>query len=432
MKSISRLMTAGLGALALMALLGGAPAPAAAAGGATVYVGAYDPFTCKTPTYLTLQQAIDATPQPKTIFMCQDYGSDPVSITGKSNMKIVAKGNDWIMPTGSGFTGPLIHVQDSINVTIQGFFLDGDGELQAAGSAYGIYYENSSGTITGNHVLRIREEPLADSPSLDAYIGIIARGNAGQKVTISSNTVADYESIGIYAGGNLNAQITKNLVTGHTVAGALSMPQGILLDHVTAGKVSGNKIQNDTYYGNANYSVGIQVYASSHITVSANKITGVYTGVMVFADGDAATPDPANFNTISGNTVTDMGNGIWVEAGDTNTVSSVSPHADTNKIAGNTITSNDLFPMFGIGVFETQDANDDGSNIFAFAEFNSISGNKLYGFCGCEAIVFDSLTTKLGKNTVALPKAGAGAAPSATPTAPQAPALPANFVHHIP
>lgn len=179
---------------------------------ATIVVG-----TCKSGIqFATIGAAITASPAGATINVCPGIYPEQVTINKDLTLKGIASGNSGaaiITPPVGGLVqnatslgGTPIEAQVYVTgatVTLTNLTMDAansnlDG-LGCAGNPVGIYYQNSSRTITRNSVLN---DVL--SPSLNGCqggLGIYAQSSGAGVVSITYNHVENYQKNGITVNG---------------------------------------------------------------------------------------------------------------------------------------------------------------------------------------------------------------------------------------
>jgi parallel beta-helix repeat protein len=325
----------------------------AQAAGTTVAVG-----SCKAglTSYPTIQKAVDASPAGTTIDVCPGTYPEQVSITKNLTLTGVAAGTadapTIVPPTGglvanasdpSGGGDPvaaqIVVTSPATSVIIQRLTVDGANN-QVTGCAsfggsvplvVGIYFLNVSGTITQNAVRnQLQDTADQDCPNgLGIYVE--TGGGATTTVTISNNTVRNYQQNGITANGFGDGSagpavtITNNTVPG-TGATATSGKNGIQIGFGATGQVTGNITIQDIYAlsgNNGDAGVGILVFASTGITISNNVVGNTQFGIVTESAGEGFLADTtsitgnkiigtelfdgidlcSNGNTVTGNTV---------------------------------------------------------------------------------------------------------------------------------
>ena len=240
---------------------------------------------------------------------------------------------------------PTGFVRDGINMTAAQIGGNVTGTLDAGGCNIGVYYDTSSGNVTGAEIFGanyfgvvvngdvgtvkvdvtgsaihdIGETPLNGSQHGNAiYYRALGTGTASG--TISGNTITHYQKGGITVNGAVSATITKNTVTGEGPVGYIAQ-NGIQAGYGAKVAVTGNTVSGNAYTGaNQASSAGILVVGgacfgaglayTTGLDISKNTLTGNDVGVWLF-NADASCKAPATktnnsvkFNSISNGAVT--------------------------------------------------------------------------------------------------------------------------------
>jgi hypothetical protein len=266
------------------------------------------------PTYPTISQAISAVASGSTIFVCPGTYPEQVTITQPLTIKGVPSGNSAnpviTVPPG-GLTKSVIAPTNGVTmyyqvlvqgteggvVNISNIAVDGNSGLKAnlVGWCPGIYYQNSSGTIS--RVATYRQTG-------NGYgFGIFLEGTTDptKSVTVADNSVHDFDSEGIRTNGSpvpsltvnikSNSVISSNTFSGNPVYGGIDL-QG------SAGSIVGNRVF--THPAPPGVSAGTGIALASNTVVSGNTV--VNWGIWELGD----------FNTIKSNMVSLPGGAIIV------------------------------------------------------------------------------------------------------------------------
>ena len=222
-------------------------------------------------------------------------------------------------------------------VQISGLLVDGTQDKGASYIAHlaGIYYQNASGEISGNTVVK---QLSPSAPSEETGFGIFtesgtpqaAQGGAAgsSSVSILGNTVQDFQTVGIAAGGSATSATVSGNSTALTTQNVFTAPNAIQFVGAT-GKISGNYIAN-VNSGSGYGSVGIFLLGSSGVSVQGNLATAVDVPILTWSDlanGSAA----ADSNTITNNTLSGTG---------FDGASGIEACSNFNTITSNNISSN--------------------------------------------------------------------------------------------
>jgi parallel beta-helix repeat protein len=333
--------------------------------------------TCKSlPTYPTIQLAVNSVPAGSTIFICPGTYPEQVLITknmtltgvasnGLSGSTAAGAGNPVVTTPAGGMVANASDLYDGspiaaqiaavtpagaptpIKVTVQFLAIDGsNNQLTGCGTdLVGIYYQNASGTINQN-ATRFQElapDLFGCQDGLAIYVESGYDSGGSAVVTVSNNSVHDYDKNGITADGSGTvATITSNYVVG-IGATPLIAQNGIQVSDGATGSVKANTVTDDVYVnpdGGPYYSAtGILLYdsgtVSAGIMVSGNTVSNSQGGIVTYGDSFGT----ADNNTISANKVT------------------TSPAAGPYQLDGidmcsnhNTATSNFVYNSSGAGV----------------------------------------------------------------------------------
>jgi nitrous oxidase accessory protein NosD len=199
----------------------------------------------------------------------------PNGFTLEGNSKTITA----VDPVGGHFLGAVVmnggasaNVQN-LTVTASGLQNacdDGDNRLRA------ILFQSASGTIRNNTVtanqgmsgcqegngIEVRNPPYDNT------------GTSDNVVTISGNTVSNYNKNGITANGSVVATITNNIVTGY---GPLGVPyaaqNGIQVSRGATGTVKGNTITGNNYTPASYQACGLLLFEAGGVKVSNNAIS---------------------------------------------------------------------------------------------------------------------------------------------------------------
>jgi parallel beta-helix repeat protein len=285
---------------------------------ATIYAG-----SCGSPNEPTIQLAVNAVAVGGTVKVCPGTYPEQVLITRNVTVTGVAVGNAdaaiITSPTGGVVVNttdlypisPLpvaaqILVQNAKAVNISNITVDGSGnQINAcAPDLRGIYYQNSSGTIsevaTRNQVL-----PSPGLIGCQAGQGIFVQSSysgpgyatASANVTIKNSSVSNFQKNGITIDGpKANGTVTFNSITGQgPTTGAAE--NGVQISDGAGGCVTDNAIVDniwapDVFGDTGDAAAGILIYGSEHILVQNNIVGTTQFGIVTVTDpvyGSSAT-----------------------------------------------------------------------------------------------------------------------------------------------
>jgi len=341
--------------------------------------------------YTTIALAIAAIPTDGTVSVCPGTYAEQVSIT-KSMTLIGIKGgtNDAavIVPPpggliqngldifGNGVAAQVFVASTSGPVTISNLTVDGTGNnIASCGPPIleGVYFQNTSGTITENAVRNQFMTNFADFGGCQNALAInVESSTNSNSVTISKNVVRAYQKNGITVTGadtgpgslGPAVTITNNYIVG---LGATSMnwpggaaENGIQFGFGATGTISLNTVNDniwfaDTSSDSADAAAGILIYSSNGVSVLTNSVGSAQFGIVTVSDPSSG---PANSTIIKSNKVvgTQLFDGIDV-------CSSL-----------NTVQTNTVYGSAEAGVHLDSTCGGTGNN-------NSVTGNIINEAC---------------------------------------------------
>ena len=348
------------------------------AGAATVAVG-----SCRTPSFSTIQAAVNAASSGSTVNICPGRYPEQLLITKRLTIRGIANGsadaaiivpppggvlqNTTSLSSGNPIAAQIL-VQGATGVSLSNLTVDGSNngltENSCAGpNLIGIYYQNSSGSVTHTAVFNQTMNPT--NGCLNGLAIFVQSGNGGtSNVTLSNNHVQNYQKNGITA----NESGTTVTIRGNTVVGQGptngAAENSIQIGFGATGSITGNTVGDDIWVPPLDTPVdsddaasGILVYASSGISVSQNTVTNTQFGIVFVtdpsfgsADGGAITSNKIaathifdgielcnNSNMVTGNTVNGSDEAaIHIDSGCQN-FSGGGNTGSGNTISGNTI-----------------------------------------------------------------------------------------------
>jgi hypothetical protein len=272
--------------------------------------------------YLTIQAAVNAAEAgstPRTVRVCPGTYPEQVMITdaltlegvveGTSDASVVVAPAGGLVQTGTDiFSNPVaaqILVQNAPGVTVSHLIVDGSNNgLSGCGTdPMGIYYQNSSGAISGNAVRNVLMDPADQGCQVGLAINVESNVGAPM-VTISNNSVRNYDKNGITASGPGTGGGPVVTVSGNTVIGlgptTVTAQNGIQIGFGAVGSATSNDVADDIYinppcggmsepvcYGSS----GILIYASAGLTVSSNTVESTQLAIVPATDPTFGTAD---------------------------------------------------------------------------------------------------------------------------------------------
>jgi hypothetical protein len=169
----------------------------------------------------------------------------------------------------------------------------------------GVYYQNSSGTITDNAVRNVIMAPSLQGCQVGLAISV--ESNTGTPaVSVSHNSVRNYDKAGIVAsgpgtGGGPAVTVTDNTVIGIGATTATAQ-NGIQIGYGATGSVTSNDVADDLYTNPPCGSTsqpqcyaasGILIYASSGVTATNNTVDSTQLGIVTTSDPTYGTANDA-------------------------------------------------------------------------------------------------------------------------------------------
>jgi hypothetical protein len=257
-------------------------------GASPAFASDYAVGTCKPglKSYTTISGAVAAAPAGSTVYVCpgtyaeQVVISQPLSLVGladgQSDQAIIAAPSGMTANTTTAAGNPLaaqvLVTTGPVNIrkiTVDGSANGLDGSVQLAGIYYG---SGASGDISG--VTTRNQFNGGDG------IGIfVENGNSeSEAVTIEDCSVHDFDFIGLWLDGNVNATVQRSLVNGANAGG---FNYGVLVAHPDNRTVA--TITNNVLAGPGSNvdAQGITVNTAS-ATVNSNTLTGWYYALADF------------------------------------------------------------------------------------------------------------------------------------------------------
>jgi parallel beta-helix repeat protein len=279
----------------------------------------------------------------------------------------------------------------------------------------GIYYQDSSGTITDNAVRNVLL-PTGLQGCQDG-LAINVEANSGTPaVTISNNSVRNYDKNGITASGPGTAGVGPVVaVKGNTVIGlgatTVTAQNGIQVGLGATGSITSNYVADNIYTNPPNCSPsctgasGILVYASAGLTVSGNTVESAQLGIVPVTDPNFG--GPANGTIIKSNHIggtqlfdaidlcsdgnTAQGNVIFGSSQDgIHTDDSCSPSTGSN----NTVTLNSINEACAGILLGSGTNNTIAPNTFLNVTNTTLAGDVCTPAVGPAANVMESSATK--------------------------------------
>ena len=349
-------------------------------GGCAAYAG--DGSVCSE-SATPVQAAIDAALPGETVVLQpgtyteQLEISKDITLQGGPGVVLQAPSSLPLYYTTSANNHPIIYVHNTANAAILGLTVDG---LEHGNGNYrfqGIGFYDAGGTIDGNTVLDITDNPFSGMQSGSAIYAYNADGTP-RTLTVSDNTISNFQKSGITLNGsNLTVSVEGNTVTGAGPTAVIAQ-NGIQLGYGASGTVSDNTISGVDYTPGSWTSSGILLYAAGNgVQVTGNDLSGAQEGVAAASSNNVSITGntiagssldgielaDVSGATVSGNTISGSGAyGILIDG------SSSGIGVTGNQLTANGLSGSDP----SNGALAVTDATDPGS---VTVQGNSFSGN---------------------------------------------------------
>jgi hypothetical protein len=155
-------------------------------------------------------------------------------------------------------------------------------------SLAGIRFDGANGSITSSTVTGLQQGASGDGCQEGNAIEVRNTDNVGRpSVTVSGNTVEDYQKTGVLAKGAVSATIAGNTVRGYGPVSFIAQ-NGVQVSAGATAQVSGNSI-NDNYYTGADLACGLLLYEAGGVKTSKNTFSGNEKDLCNFGRGGGKT-----------------------------------------------------------------------------------------------------------------------------------------------
>jgi hypothetical protein len=299
-------------------------------------------------SYQSISQAVSSVPAYSTVLVCPGEYPEQVTITQPLTLRGVKIGNaanptitvptggltqSVISPVNSArmFFQVLVLNTESEGVTINDLAVNGSSAANASLNGWmdGIYYQNSSGRVSGVATFG----QVGNGYGFGIFFDNTS--STAKTVTVQHNSIHDFDAEGIRSNGSptptLTLSIKSNSVIGSNT-GNNAVYNGIDLQG-SVGSVSDNFVAIPP--GVATNGIGI--YVTSNTTVSSNTVENW----AIFAGGDSNLVEENKLSlsriTILGNNNIVRGNSLFDGSG-----ISLTCQASGNSIANNVINNVDI------------------------------------------------------------------------------------------
>jgi parallel beta-helix repeat protein len=332
------------------------------------------------PHFTSIQAAVNAVSSGGSVEVCPGTYHEQVMITkavtiigiqsGTNDAAVILPPPGGLVANGTDISGNSVAAQIFVNnasgpVTIERLTVDGTGnDIAGCGPPFleGIYYQNSSGTITNNVVRNQYETDYAAYGGCENGLAInVESTNSSDTVTISGNSVRAYQKNGITASGAATGAGSPGpavTISGNYVVGlaAIAMnwqgvysgkgvaaENGIQVGYGASGKVETNVVNDniwgqDTSNDTGDAASGILIFASPNITVTGNEAGSAQFGIALVTDSSGfcgTSSAPISCGTADGATVT-LNKVVGTQIFDGIEVCSNSNTIESNTVYGST------------------------------------------------------------------------------------------------
>jgi hypothetical protein len=177
-------------------------------------------------------------------------------------------------PAGGAFIGAAVqNGGSSMNVT--NLTIEGASTAVNCEKFTGVDFANAGGSVTNTTVDRLlRDDPAARG--CQNGLGIHVNSDDGQptrEITITGNTVTDYNKNGITVNGPMVATISGNVVTGSgPVPFGFAGQNGIQVGFGASALVTGNTVSGNDYLPESDVACGVLVYQANGVRQNRNDL----------------------------------------------------------------------------------------------------------------------------------------------------------------
>jgi parallel beta-helix repeat protein len=208
-----------------------------------------------------------------------------VNITGLDRAKTIIQAPASLASVTWKSANPIVYVFGNANtVNISKITIDGNNGRNVT-SFIGILYYEANGAFTNSRITGIHNAGIyaGDQTGHAYYATHIADATLAQSVSITGNSIDDYQKGGIYVRepGTM-ATISGNTVTGQNIPG-INTQVGIMVMLGASGTVTGNTVSNNILnkveHPHTNMAAGIWLYKAANCTVGTNTLTGNEIGL---------------------------------------------------------------------------------------------------------------------------------------------------------
>lgn len=333
--------------------------------------------------FTTIQAAVNAAHSNDTIRVDPGVYTGQVVINNnghaRDNLKLEGSGPNCTFikaPSLSSMTGhhAIVEVENSQNVAIKNFTIEGPSGAASSGQFYGVRVDNGSAIIVSNHITKIEDTPFDGAQEgVAILVGNATDGTTGGAI-ISHNLIDNYQKDGIEVDNTgSSAEIDHNAIIGKGPTAVIAQ-NGIQISRGATADVSHNFIAGNVYTPQTVLATGILLYQAGTVSVDHNTLSHNDIGIYDLGSHDNVV---IAHNKVTRNTV----NGITL-------VSTSGARIDHNT-TNNNGSSNSAFLGGGIALFlstnntidQNKSDNNNGDGIFvdSGSTGNTFTQNQLKG-----------------------------------------------------
>lgn len=139
----------------------------------------------------------------------------------------------------------------------------------------GILFDGAAGEILGNTITNINQgaSGCQEGNAIEVRNAPFDTTGTDLSVTISDNTISNYQKTGIVTNGSVRATITNNTVMGLGPVNYIAQ-NGIQIGFGATAVVSGNTVSGNYYSGDGWISCGLLYYAADGVKAMRNFVSG--------------------------------------------------------------------------------------------------------------------------------------------------------------
>jgi hypothetical protein len=153
-------------------------------------------------------------------------------------------------------------------------------------SLAGIRFDGAAGSISNNTVTGLQQGPSGDG--CQEGNGIEVRNSdatATPSVTVTGNTVSQYQKTGILVTGKVSAVVSGNTVTGYGPVAFIAQ-NGVQISRGATARFGGNTIRNNYYSPKSYTACGLIIYKAGGVLVErTNTYSGNEKNVCTYSKG---------------------------------------------------------------------------------------------------------------------------------------------------